>query len=184
MKFAWLILVLAPTVVRAQTPSVADVARQERARQKNLTSTVKVTNESLGTKVAEPTPAAPPAPAKAAAEAVPEKAAETPAEAATPPSSPAPHDEKSWRDAFKMARDDMKRADDRVQVLKLELSKLNMDLLTRDDIYNKEGQLVPKIAAKNTELAAAEKDADKSRKKVTQLEDDLRRSGSPIGWSR
>jgi len=184
MKLAWLILVLVPTAVGAQTPSVADVARQERARQKNLTSAVTVTNESLGTKVADPAPVAPPAPEKeAAADPSAAKAAEKPAETATP-SAVAPHDEKSWREAFKLARDDAKRADDRVQILKLELSKLNMDLLTRDDIYNKEGQLGPKLAAKNAELATAEKDADKFRKKVTQLEDDLRRSGSPAGWSR
>jgi hypothetical protein len=179
MKLTLLILALyavAPAVVSAQTPSLADVARQERARQKDLASKVTVTNETLGTTAADTAPAKPPATSKAATEPVPEKAAETPA--------PVTHDEKWWRDSFKTGRDDLKRAEDRVQVLKLELNKLNMDMLTRDDIYNKEGQLGPKITLKNAELAAAEKDADKARQKVAQLEDDLRKSGSPVGWSR
>ena len=63
----------------------------------------------------------------------------------------------AWRDAFKQARDDVKRAEDRAQVLQLELNKLNMDLLTRSDIYNREGQLNPLIDAKNKELAEGRK---------------------------
>ena len=66
----------------------------------------------------------------------------------------------------------------------LELNQLNLDLLTRSDIFNREGQLAPLIDAKNKELAASEKAIIAARQKVTQLEDELRRSGAPIGWSR
>ena len=189
MKLAWLVLTLtavAPAVVSAQTSPVADAARQERARQKNSTSKVLVTNESLGTKPVEAAPATPSTPAKPESDAKTAKPGEA-AESTAPPADPATapvRDEKWWRENFKSARDDAKRADDRVQVLQLEYNRLNMDMLTRDDIYNKEGQLGPKLALKKTELETAGKDADKAHKKVTQLEDDLRRSGSPIGWSR
>jgi hypothetical protein len=40
------------------------------------------------------------------------------------------------------------------------------------------------INDKNEELAAAEKSVIAAREKVSQLENDLRRSGSPSGWSR
>jgi hypothetical protein len=78
----------------------------------------------------------------------------------------------------------VKRAEDRTQVVQLELNKLNMDLLTRSDIFNKEGQLNPLIDAKNKELAESEKAVISAREKLTQLEDDLSRSGAPVGWAR
>jgi len=189
MKLAWLVLSLtaiAPAVVCAQTSPVADAARQERARQKNSTSKILVTNETLGTKPVDPATASPETPAKPESEAKTAKAVESAESTAAPkePATPPVRDEKWWRENFKTARDEAKRADDKVQVLKLEYNRLNMEMLTRDDIYNKEGQLGPKLALKKTELENAEKDADKARKKITQLEDDLRRSGSPIGWSR
>jgi hypothetical protein len=68
--------------------------------------------------------------------------------------------------------------------VQLELNKLNMDLLTRSDIYNKEGQLNPLIDAKNKELAEAERAVIAARDNVSQLEDDLRKSGAPVGWAR
>ncbi len=78
----------------------------------------------------------------------------------------------------------MKRAEDRAQIVQLELNKLNLDLLTRSDVFNREMQLNPLIDAKNKELAESEKSLDAAREKVSQLENDLRRSGSPSGWSR
>jgi len=184
MKTALLILVL-NSMVYAQGVSLGDAARQERARQKASTGNIKVTvtNETLGTAAALP-PAEEPdkaEPGKTDAE-----SAKTPGkgEAKADAKSEAPSDETSWREAFKQARDNAKRAEDRAQVVQLELNKLNMDLLTRSDIYNREGQLNPLIDAKNKELAASEKALEDARQKVTQLEDELRRSGAPIGWSR
>jgi hypothetical protein len=59
-----------------------------------------------------------------------------------------------------------------------------MDLLTRSDIYNREGVIGPQITAKKMELGAAETEAEQARKNVAQLEDDLRRAGGPPGWAR
>ena len=55
MKVALCFLVL-QSVAIAQTPSLADIARQERARQRSASrvATVVVTNESLGTAAAAP----------------------------------------------------------------------------------------------------------------------------------
>jgi hypothetical protein len=182
MKTALLILVF-NSMVFAQGVSLGDAARQERARQKNSTGNLKVTNETLGTAEALP-PSAEPAKtdadtAKAANGNVEDK---TDVQAGAP--AEGPHDEATWREAFRQARDAVKRAEDRSEILQLELNKLNLDLLTRSDIFNREGQINPLIDAKNKELADAEKSLNAAREKVTQLETDLRRSGSPSGWAR
>jgi len=178
MKTALLILVF-NSMVFAQGVSLGDAARQERARQKNSTGNLKVTNETLGTAEALPPSAEPTATDADAAKANDLKGntkAEVKAEEL--------HDEAAWREAFSQARETVKRAEARVQVVQLELNKLNMDLLTRSDIYNKEGQLNPLIDAKNKELAEAEKAVIAARENVSLLEDDLRKSGAPVGWAR
>jgi hypothetical protein len=178
MKTALLILVF-NSMVFAQGVSLGDAARQERARQKNSTGNLKVTNETLGTAEALPPSAEPVKPEAEAA-----KDADGKGEAKTDTTAESPHDEATWREAFRQARDAVKRAEDRAQIVQLELNKLNMDLMTRSDIFNREGQLQPLINEKNEELAAAEKSVIAAREKVSQLENDLRRSGSPSGWSR
>jgi hypothetical protein len=178
MKTALLILVF-NSMVFAQGVSLGDAARQERARQKASTGNIKVTNETLGTAGALP-PAA--EPVKADAESP--KTSDVKADVKSDDKGEGPHDEASWRDAFKQARDAVKRAEDHLQTVQLELNKLNLDLLTRSDIFNREGQINPLIDAKNLELADSEKSLNAAREKVSQLENDLRRSGSPSGWSR
>jgi hypothetical protein len=172
MKTALLILAF-HSVVFAQQPSLGEVARQERARQKSNTGNLKVTNESLGTVDALP-------PVQEPAKTAVKPEAEPPVEA----KSEGPQDEAAWREAFKHAREDVKRAEDNKQVLQLELNRLNTDLLTRSDVFNREGQYAPLIEAKNKELAAAEKAVTDGNQKITDLEKQLRLSGAPIGWSR
>ena len=180
MKTALLILAF-HSVMFAQGVSLGDAARQERERQKNSTGNLKVTNETLGTAGALP-PGAEPAKPEAG------KAAEVNAAANAEPKNEVkaegPQDEAAWREAFKHARDDVKRAEDRTKVLQVELNQLNLDLLTRSDIFNREGQLAPLIDAKNKELAASEKAIIEANQKVTDLEKLLRQAGAPIGWSR
>jgi hypothetical protein len=182
MKTALLILVF-NSMMFAQGVSLGDAARQERARQKNSTGNLKVTNETLGTAEALP-PSAEPAKTDADSAKAANGKAEDKTDVQADATAESPHDEATWREAFRQARDAVKRAEDRAQIVQLELNKLNMDLMTRSDIFNREGQLQPLINDKNEELAAAEKSVIAAREKVSQLENDLRRSGSPSGWSR
>jgi len=182
MKTALLILAF-HAVVLAQEPSLADVARQERARQKSNTGNLKVTNESLGTAEALPPVVEPAKPEGEDGKTADGKAAAN-GENKTNAKSEGPQDEASWKEAFKQARDEVKRAEDRKQVNQLELNRLNTDLLTRDDIFNREGQLNPQIDAQNKALAASEKAVTDANQKVTDLEEQLRQAGAPIGWSR
>jgi hypothetical protein len=178
MKTALLILVF-HSMAFSQGVSLGDAARQERARQKNSTGNLKVTNETLGTAEGPPSTSEP---AKKDTDAA--NAATPKAEDIADDTGDSPHDEASWRAAFSHARDAVKRAEDHVQIVQVELNKLNLDLLTRSDIFNREGQLAPLIDAKNKELADAEKDLAAAKEKVSQLETDLRKSGSPSGWAR
>src|SRR4029077_10464249 len=100
-RILWILTLctLAPVVATGQTPSLADVARQERERQKNATSKAIFTNETLGIPVEKP---APPAAGKTATD----KPAAKPDQAA---GEVAPHDEPSWREAFRQAREEVKR---------------------------------------------------------------------------
>jgi len=181
MKTALLILAF-HSVAFAQGVSLGDAARQERERQKNSPGNLKVTNESLGTAAALP-PGSEPAKPEAEAGKTAEGNAAINAQPRTDDKE-GPRDEAAWREAFKHARDDVKRAEDRTKVLQVELNQLNLDLLTRSDIFNREGQLAPLIEAKNKELAASEKAVIDANQKVTDLEKQLRQSGAPIGWSR
>lgn len=170
MKSALLILVL-HSMLSAQTPSLADVARQERARQKNAGNAAPVTpvtNDTLGTAKAEPA-------------AAPEKNASEKPAAKTDTTT---KDEAWWRDAFKQARAEVKRSEDHLKVLQLELTDLNLALLTRSDIYNREMVIGAQINAKRADIAATTIELDANRQKLTQLEEDLRRSGAPTDWSR
>jgi chromosome segregation ATPase len=174
-----LLILVFNSMVFAQGVSLGDAARQERARQKNSTGNLKVTNETLGTAEGPPSSAEP---AKTDADAA--KAAAAKVDDKTDSTTEGPHDEASWREAFSHARDAVKRAEDHVQNVQVELNKLNLDLLTRSDIFNREGQLAPLIDAKNKELADAEKDLTDARDNVSQLETDLRKAGAPSGWAR
>jgi len=179
MKTVLLILAL-NSLMAAQPQSLGDAARQERNRQKTTESKNTFTNETLGIALTEPDAE----PADKSGDKDKDKAAADATKAADSKAEAAPRDEVWWRDAFKQARDDAKRAEDRSKVTQLELNQLNMDLLTKRDSFNPEADILPKIAAKNAELAKAEKDAAQANEKVKQLEDDLRRSGAPAGWAR
>jgi hypothetical protein len=154
--------------------SLADAARKERERQNQTKSKIVISNSVTGiaatTSATTSSTAAKPAPAPAA------KAAEL--------TDNQGHNEKYWRSAFQKARDDAKRAEDRSLVLELKLKDLNAQLLNRSDIYNKENVLGQQITATEKELAAAKKAAAEAKQKLTNLDEELRKSGGPAGWAR
>lgn len=154
----------------AQT--VADIARKERDRQKQLHSAVVVVQGATTTTAAS--------------------TSSTAATTTTPPPAVKPtgpvdnngHDEKYWRTEFQKARDALKKAQDDVQVLDLKIKNLNTQLLRQSDIYNREYRLGPEIADTQKQLDDANKRVDDANKKISDLEDNLRRAGGPPGWAR
>ena len=150
--------------------SLADIARKERERQKTVQSKIVVTGGAATTVAGTSSTSAAPAP--------------------TPPVKPPEltdkqgHDEKYWRAAFQKARDDVKRAETRVELLDLKVKELNTQLLRQSDIYNRENRLGPEITAAQKELEDTRKEAAQAKQKIPDLEDELRRSGGLAGWAR
>lgn len=145
---------------------VADAARQERERQKGLHSTITVTGVAASTAVSTagtvPSPVVKPFELK----------------------DNNGHDEKYWRKLFDDARAELKRAEDRVQLLDTKVKGLNTEYLTRSDIYDRENQLGPKITENERQLDDARKDVEKANQKISDLEDELHKAGGPPGWAR
>src|SRR5690349_16930981 len=119
------------TFVHAQ--SVADFARQERARRAGSEAKIKISNENLSTKPQQ----APPAETKPAP--APSGNPETPAPAKV--TDRKGRDEKWWRSAFEEARSDLKHAEDQIKVLQLKLNQAHTDYLQKSDLYNRELRL-------------------------------------------
>lgn len=169
-------LLLFPIALDCSAQSIADAARKERARQQQSRSTITIIGITNSTAETAKGMAGITTAGTAAAGAV-----------AGKPSGPADstgRDEKYWRTAFQKARDDVKKADEKVQLLELRVKDLNTGLLTRSDIYNRENVLGVQITDSQKQLDAANKDADQAKQKVADLEEELRKSGGPAGWAR
>jgi len=192
-----------------QAQTIADIARQERAKRNNApkTTTAPVNNARVakakpGAVVGEPLPATTPVPSATAAPdpapalkvspipptaaptqaANPDKPADAkPAEPKTEPKKDT-RDEQWWRGQFEKARIEIRRAENQVAVSQLELNAANRDYLTR--AYDPDGRGPTAIGAATAKLDAAKKSADEARTNLAQLEEDLRRSGAPAGWAR
>jgi predicted RNase H-like nuclease (RuvC/YqgF family) len=161
-------------LVHAQ--SVADFARQERARRAGSEAKIKISNANLSAKPQE-APAAETKPAAAQG-----SNSETPAPSKV--TDRTGRDEKWWRTAFAEARSDLKHAEDQIKVLELKLNQAHTDYLQKSDLYNRELRLAAEITDLNGQMEAEQKKADIARKKIEDLEDELRRSGGLPGWSR
>ena len=149
--------------------SLTDVAKGERERQKQISSTRTFTNENIvqterpASRTAEESPA-PAEPAEEAAQ--------------------GGRGEVEWRADFTDARAELTRNQDRVAVLELQLNELNRQLLSQSDMYNREARLLPQIQNTQENLEAARADVETATQAIADLRTDLRRSGAPAGWGR
>jgi hypothetical protein len=89
-----------------------------------------------------------------------------------------------WRQAFAEAREEIGRAEDRLELAEQELQALDRRLLTESSLYNREGQLGPIIVAKREEIAAAEGRVQEANAALEALRTELRTAGGPPGWAR
>ena len=163
----------------AQT--IADIARKERARQKQFQEQNRRTYTNATATVAP----APPRPAESAAgETTPAvKTDAAPAEPAGPVDNQG-RGEKYWRDQFQKTREDLRRAEEKVQLLEARVKELNTQLLNRSDIYNRENRIGAEITAAQKDLDAARIEAEQARNKISNFEEELRGAGGLPGWAR
>jgi len=168
--FALLVLTFA---LDCFSQSIAEIARKERERQQASKSKVVVTSRGTITTPAQTSPSN--ATTSTAAPTAPQPLVVTDNKG---------RDEKFWRTAFQNAREDVKRAEARIEVLDLRMKGLNTQLLQQSDIYNRENRIGAETTATQAALENARKELEQAKKKVTDLEDELRRSGGPAGWAR
>jgi len=174
---ALLILMSAADCYSQSPPTVADIARRERQRQRSITSKIIISNTS--------TPAAPAqTPIPGTVPVAPGAAANSAAARPFEVTDNKGRDEKSWRAAFQLARDNVKRAEGRLELLDLRIKDLNTQMLQLSSFYNREYRMGPELTAAQKDLEDARKDVELARKRVADLEEELRRSGGPAGWSR
>jgi hypothetical protein len=176
--------------VQASAQTLADAARRERLRQKQVEHLNKgVYTNSTPIVPRSGTPATPAVPAPTAAPAPPAGSApaNTSAQASPKPTGPVDNqgrDEKYWREEFQKARDAVRRADEKVQILEVRVTDLNTQLLRQSDVYNRENVIGPQITAAQKELEATRREAEQARRRISELEDQLRTSGGLPGWAR
>jgi hypothetical protein len=170
-KFICLLCFLCSVPVVGSAQSLADAARKERARQKEVQKEVKSTVTTFSAQGAATTTT-------------------TTTSSTTQEVKPFElkdnngNNEKYWRKQFDEARADLKRAEDKVQVLNEKIKGLNTAILNRSDIYNRENVLGAEVTKNQKELEDAQKDVEKARQKISDLEDELRKAGGPAGWAR
>jgi hypothetical protein len=166
----------------AYAQTIADFARQERERKERdkVQSKVTITNDS----VKGGTSTAPPADTKSQQPAADTKQAASVTGKTAGPTDNKGRDEKWWRETFGKAREDLKRSEDRMRVIQLELNQANHDLLTRSDIYNREAVIGAQIKGLNDEMESERAKSAKAQGQLDQLEEELRKSNGLPGWAR
>lgn len=165
-----------------QPLSLAEVARQQRAlRRQRPQSGETITTEVAsalrpGSKLSITGVRAAPAPQPDTTAPAPNQTGETSPEASS--------EEQIWRARFADAQAEITRLENQLLLHQEELSELNNQLLSRDDIYNRDGQLRPRITEKQGEISTTVEELTEANQALQQLQTELRQAGLPPGWAR
>jgi gas vesicle protein len=166
---------------RALGQSLADVARQEEARRKNITTPSKVlTNEDLRhAGVPEPPSGSEQKPAQTQPSTLPGGASTPPA---TAPQEPA-KDQAYWRGRITEARDQLDRTKTFMEAVQNRINSLTTDYVNRDDPAQR--AVLERERQKNVaELERLKKEIQQQTKAIADIEEEARRAGVPPGWLR
>jgi hypothetical protein len=185
--------------------SLADVARKEQERRKAAASVAKpdkdkdkdkakkvYTNDDLGP--GGPQPEAAPAEAVAGQAAPPAQGTHThqaPADQAPAPAAGAPapaaagenRDENWWRNRITTARADLQRQTLFLEAIQSRVNALTTDFVNRDDPAQRD-QIAVERQKNLTELERVQKDIERLKKQVADIEEEARSAGVPAGWLR
>lgn len=185
---ACLLVVLA---VPAAAQSLGELAKREQDRRKTTPPAKKVYTDDDLKKITVPggtssQPATPADPAKAA-----DAAAAKDADAKTADSDkdkdkdkgPAPLTESDWRARMTGAREDVRRGEMFRDALQSRINGLTADFTARDDPYQR-AQIADDRQKALAELAQVNKDIEKAKKSITDIEEEARRANVPPGWIR
>jgi len=165
----------------SSTKPLADVAKTEEARRQEVKKPAKVyTNGSLKPDLSKGV--APPstvtstdAPANASPGTT---SPEKPAGAAAPAK-----DQAYWANRIKTARDQVQRTQIFMDSLQSRINALTTDFVNRDDPAQR-GKIEGDRKAALAELERVKKELSEQQKAITDIEEEARRAGVPVGWLR
>lgn len=181
------IAMLGVGVVSAHGQSLAEIARAEEARRKEVKDGSKVyTNESLKPDFTKPVaePTAPADPASVGAPADPAAPA-SPAQAAAPGAEPAApaRDQAYWSGRITEARSQVARSQAFATAVQNRIDMLWTDFVNRDNPVERSAIEQERIKAL-AELDRLKQEIEEQTKAIAAIEDEARRAGVPPGWLR
>jgi hypothetical protein len=97
---------------------------------------------------------------------------------------PGPNDEKGWRDMFGKLRHKLEQDQDSVSVMQRELGVLDVQYYNDPVKGMQQGLTRSDINAKTAKIDAAKQQVEADKQAISDAEDQLRRAGGDIGWSR
>jgi hypothetical protein len=171
---------------------VADAARKARQQKKEAPKPKKVyTNEDVSSAPADSATSATATPATKAENAA--KASQAEAAAASPATDTEKtektaktekNDEATWRKRFKEARDKLAVAEKELDILQREANKALTQYYSDPAKAMTEQQNRTYIKEHDAQITAKKQEVAQLKQQISDLEDDLRRSGGDIGWAR
>ena len=177
-------LVVLTTLASAQ--SLADVARQEEARRKEVARSGKVyTNDTLKGDAANAA-ASKPAGAAPAAEAATKPADSGKKVDEAKPSETKPTakgDEATWKKRLQTERDALQRSQTFAEALQTRINALTTDFVNRDDPAQR-AQIANDRQKALDELDRVKKEIQDHTKAIADIQEEGRKAGVPAGWLR
>jgi hypothetical protein len=175
------VTVLSALAASVAAQSLADVARREDARRKQVKKPSRVlTNKDLRQSETPPPPPAIPPPAEAQPS-KPEGGA--PAEAEVSDEEKRQKDEQTWRQRSTDAHQALERSQMYLDALQSKINALWADFTARDDPAQR-GKIQTERQKALGEFERVKTEIEANRKAIDDLEEEARRAGVPAGWLR
>jgi hypothetical protein len=181
---AALVLTYASLASAQSSVPLADVAKAEEARRRNVSKPAKViTNSDLKPDISKGV--APPSTVTPAESATPTPANTTPGAPATAakPDTAAAKGQAYWAGRMKDARDKQQRSQIFADSLQTRINSLTTDFVNRDDPAQR-AKIEADRKAALAELERVKKEIDDQTKAIAAIEEEARRAGVPAGWLR
>jgi hypothetical protein len=180
------------SLAQQQSDPLADAARKAREQKKQEAKPKKVfTNEDLGSggdarsrgnSATTPSGTTPnTSPAGETKDNPKAQAGGASSDAAAPPDK---NDEASWRRKFREARANLADAERELDILQREAQKAQVQYYADPQKALTEQYNRKDINEKDTKIAAKKQEVEQLKQHISDLEDELRKSGGDIGWSR
>ncbi len=175
------VTVLSALATSVGAQSLADVARREDARRKQVKKPSRVlTNKDLRQSETPPPPPAIPPPAEAQP---PKPEGGAPAEAEVSDEEKRQKDEQTWRQRSTDAHQALERSQMYLDALQSKINALWADFTARDDPAQR-GKIQTERQKALGEFERVKTEIEANRKAIDDLEEEARRAGVPAGWLR